>query len=105
LAKEGGTGLALGFALVLLSPIYFAGLVFARSFSTAEMAGPAIGANILGSVLGGWIEYSTMAFGMRSLVLLAGIFYFLSLVFILAEYRRLGHFASLLDQSFEKQRH
>jgi hypothetical protein len=34
-----------------------------------------MGANILGSVLGGWIEYSTMALGMRALVLLAGSFY------------------------------
>jgi hypothetical protein len=40
-----------------------------------QWAAPAIGANILGSVLGGWIEYSTMALGTRSLVLLAAALY------------------------------
>jgi hypothetical protein len=83
-----GTGAALGFGLVLLSPVYFAGLVFARSFSVAEIAGPAIGANIMGSVLGGWIEYSTMAFGMRTLVLLAAGFYMLSFLLLLSARRK-----------------
>jgi SAM-dependent methyltransferase len=77
-----GTGAALGFGLMLLSPVYFAGLVFARSFGRARLAGPAIGANMLGSVLGGWIEYSTLAFGMRALVLLAAGFYLLSLLLL-----------------------
>jgi SAM-dependent methyltransferase len=79
-----GRGLAASLAvgLVLLSPIYCAGLIFARSFQRAELAGPAIGANILGSVLGGWIEYSTMAFGIRAMVLVAGAFYLASLVLL-----------------------
>jgi len=78
-----GIGMALIFGLLILSPVYFAGLVFARSFSMAEAAAPAIGANILGSVLGGWIEYGTMAFGMHALVLLAGGFYLLSLLLLM----------------------
>jgi hypothetical protein len=73
----------LALSVVLLSPVYFAGLVFARSFRSAPLAGPAIGANILGSVLGGWIEYSTMALGMRALVVLAAGFYALSLLLLL----------------------
>ena len=83
-----GSGLALGFALVLLSPVYFAGLVFARSFQLAQVAAPAIGVNILGAVLGGWMEYSTMAFGMRNLVLLAAGLYLLSLLALLSAKRR-----------------
>jgi SAM-dependent methyltransferase len=70
----------LAFGVALLSPVYFAGLVFARSFSLAELAAPAMGANILGSVVGGWVEYSTMAVGMRALVLLAAAFYAFSLL-------------------------
>jgi SAM-dependent methyltransferase len=79
----GGAGPVLALSVVLLSPVYFAGLVFARSFRSAPLAGPAIGANILGSVLGGWIEYSTMALGMRALVVLAAGFYALSLLLLL----------------------
>ncbi len=75
MALGGGTSAALAFGLALLSPVYFAGLVFARSFRNVQWAAPAIGANILGSVLGGWIEYSTMALGTRSLVLLAAALY------------------------------
>jgi SAM-dependent methyltransferase len=72
-------GAKLAFGLALLSPVYFAGLVFARSFSGAELATTAMGANIMGAVLGGWVEYATMAWGIRALVLLAALFYLLSL--------------------------
>ena len=75
MALGGGTAAALAFGLALLSPVYFAGLVLVRSFRNVQWAAPAIGANILGSVLGGWIEYSTMALGTRSLVLLAAALY------------------------------
>ena len=70
-----GTGAAVAYALLLLAPVYFAGLIFSRSFSRARAGGPAIGVNILGSVLGGWTEYSTMAVGIRALALLALAFY------------------------------
>jgi SAM-dependent methyltransferase len=85
-----GAAAGLAFGAVLLSPVFFAGLVFARSFGMAQVAGPAIGANILGSVLGGWIEYSTMAVGMRALVLLAAAFYAFSLLLLLARSGRPG---------------
>lgn len=73
-----GTGFALLYALLLLLPIYFAGLVFSRSFGGAAAAGPALGVNILGSVLGGLTEYATMAVGIRGLALLALAFYLAS---------------------------
>lgn len=74
----------LAYGTLLVSPIYFAGLVFARSFARARIASAAIGYNILGSVLGGWIEYATMAVGIRALVLIALSLYLLSLVFLQA---------------------
>jgi hypothetical protein len=73
-----GVGAELLYALLLLAPVYFAGLVFSRSFSRAAASGPAIGANILGSVVGGWAEYSTMMVGIRGLALLALAFYLAS---------------------------
>ena len=77
-----GRGLALSllYGLAVLSPVYFAALIFARSFRAATVAGPAIGVNILGSVLGGWVEYATMATGIRAMVLLALVFYLFSLL-------------------------
>ncbi len=73
-----GSAFALLYALLLLAPIYFAGLVFSRSFRGAALGGTAIGVNVLGSVLGGWTEYATMAVGIRALALLALTFYLAS---------------------------
>jgi len=73
-----GTGAALLYALLVLAPVYFAGLIFSRSFSRVAASGPAIGVNILGSVVGGWAEYSTMMVGIRGLALLALAFYLAS---------------------------
>ena len=74
-ALGGGLGASLGCTLVVLSPVFFSGLVFARSFRGTRAAGPAMGANMLGAVLGGWAEYATMAVGIRALLLLALGFY------------------------------
>ncbi len=78
---------SLGLGLLLLSPVFFAGLIFSRSFEAARAAGPAFGFNMLGSALGGWIEYSTMAVGVRALVLVALAFYAASLLALVAARR------------------
>jgi SAM-dependent methyltransferase len=78
-----GSLISLGYGLLCLSPVFFAGLVFARSFRDATDAGTALGANILGAVLGGWSEYATMLFGIRAMVVLAALFYFASLIMLL----------------------
>lgn len=83
-----GTGWALLYGLFILSPVYFAGLIFAQSFRLSAAAGPAIGANILGAVLGGWVEYATMVTGIRSMVLLAFCLYAAALVALLVWRRR-----------------
>lgn len=75
-----GLAWAVAYAFLALLPVYFAGLIFARSFARALLAGPAIGANMLGAVLGGWTEYASMALGIRALALLALVFYLGSLV-------------------------
>jgi spermidine synthase len=74
------TGAALLFGLLLLLPVYFAGIVFAKSFSETAQAGPAIAANMFGAAVGGWVEYLSMAVGFRALVLLALCFYAASLL-------------------------
>ena len=64
----------------MLSPVYFAGIIFARSFTLSAVAGPAIAANMFGSAVGGWVEYLSMAVGFRALVPLALCFYLASLI-------------------------
>lgn len=70
----------LAYGLAVLSPVFFAGLIFARSFGQSPVAGQAIGVNILGSVLGGWVEYGTMAVGIRTMSLVALLCYLASLL-------------------------
>jgi SAM-dependent methyltransferase len=80
-----GLGLAasVGYGLVQVLPVFFAGLIFARSFEAASGAGTALGANMFGSVLGGWIEYASMATGIRALLLLAIVLYLASALALL----------------------
>jgi SAM-dependent methyltransferase len=85
-----GLGSSLLFGLGQLLPIYFAGLVFAGAFRAAPRAGAALGANMLGAVVGGWAEYAVMAVGMRALVLLALAAYLGSLVLALRAGRAAG---------------
>jgi SAM-dependent methyltransferase len=79
---------AFGYALFLLSPVFFAGLVFASSFARSTSPGMALGANILGAVLGGWSEYATMATGIRFIALIAFGLYLASFLCLLAIYRK-----------------
>jgi spermidine synthase len=60
-------------------PVFFAGLVFAISFRRTTSVESALGANLIGSVLGGALEYASLAWGIRSLYLLALGLYALSL--------------------------
>ena len=85
LVQGRGLAPAVGYGLLQLSPVYCAGLVFARSFSRARFAGAALGANMLGSVLGGWVEYCSMIVGFRALLLVALAFYLASLLLLLRD--------------------
>jgi hypothetical protein len=61
-----------------LGPMFFAGVIFARTFREAPDADQAFGSNIAGSVLGGLSESASMLLGFRYLPLLAIAFYLLS---------------------------
>lgn len=83
-----GVAAGLGYSLFLLSPVLCAGVIFATSFSRVGSAGSALGANILGAVLGGWAEYGTMITGIRFMALVALALYAASLIAILIARRR-----------------
>jgi SAM-dependent methyltransferase len=64
--------------LLVSLPIFFAGIVFAISFSRTAEPDHALGANIAGSILGGLAEYTSMVLGFQYLMLVGFGLYSLS---------------------------
>jgi hypothetical protein len=56
--------------LFLSSPVFFAGLVFATLFQRSRIPSVAFGYNLFGAMVGGVLEYSSMALGINNLNLL-----------------------------------
>jgi hypothetical protein len=66
-------------AVVLMgAPIFWAALIFARSFRDTHDVTSAFAANLLGAVVGGLSEYSALVIGFRNLLLIALVMYALS---------------------------
>ncbi len=76
LASELAKGLVVGGLFTL--PLFFAGLIFITSFRAAPRKDAAFGANLLGAILGGFLEGIAFITGMRALLLLAAGLYLLS---------------------------
>jgi spermidine synthase len=64
--------------LRVAGPLFFSGIIFARWFERTDNPSAALGANLMGAVLGGLTEYSSLVLGLRDLYLLALLFYGLS---------------------------
>ena len=62
------------------TPIFFAGVIFAVSFTTAVEPDRAFGANIAGAMFGGLAEYSSMLLGFQYLLFVAVGLYIISIV-------------------------
>ena len=63
-------------AVVLwFTPIFIANLVFAQRFRTVADSNVAFGANLLGAVLGGVIEYAALVTGYAALAILVALLY------------------------------
>lgn len=68
----GGTVQKLWQSILLVgTPIFFASACFARSFSIRASADKAFGWNLLGAVVGGLLEFVSMATSLRTLLLIA----------------------------------
>ncbi len=74
-------------AAVAFAPIFCANLVFAQRFQDVSSSTVAFGANLLGAILGGAIEYVALISGYRFLLVIVGILY--ALAFALAQTRAL----------------
>jgi hypothetical protein len=62
-------------------PIFFASLIFSYSFRSVQNTATAFGTNLLGVVVGGMFEYSSMVFGLNTLYLLAILLYACAMFF------------------------
>ena len=77
------TGLAvrLPVSMILMaSPIFFAAFIFARSYKQTQNPDLAFASNLLGAVIGGLLEYSSLVIGFRRLFLISLGLYALSYV-------------------------
>jgi hypothetical protein len=60
------------------APVFCANLVFAERFQEVREPTAAFGANLLGAMVGGALEYSALMIGYRSLLLVAAAIYLLA---------------------------
>jgi hypothetical protein len=67
--------------VLVMVPMFFAGVIFAVTFRESTQPDRDFGANIAGAVVGGLAEYTSMALGFRHLLLVAIALYALSAVF------------------------
>jgi len=69
--------------LINALPIGFAGVIVSIFLARSRNATASLGSNLLGSVVGGCLEYLSMYIGLKSLVLIALAFYVLALLHFL----------------------
>lgn len=68
---------------VLCLPVFFAGIVFIKSFARVGFRGEALGSNLFGALVGGLLESLSFWTGIHALLVLAAILYSSSLIAIL----------------------
>jgi hypothetical protein len=69
---------ALAALSVLCLPVYFAGIIFTRSFAEVRFDSKALGSNLLGAVVGGVLESISFWTGLRALLLVSVLLYAIS---------------------------
>ena len=57
------------------APVFLANLIFAQRFRDVGSSTAAFGANLLGAMVGGLVEYSALVFGYRSLLIIVAALY------------------------------
>jgi hypothetical protein len=62
-------------------PIFFANLIFTQRFKAVAASATAFGANLLGAMVGGILEYTALITGYRALLVLVALLYGLALLF------------------------
>ncbi len=70
------------------APVFLANIIFTNSFRDSEAADIAFASNLLGIMVGGGMEYLSMLFGYRMLLVLVIVFY--ALAFLLRHRKKAG---------------
>jgi hypothetical protein len=68
---------------VLCLPVFFAGIVFIKSFGKVGFRGEALGSNLFGALVGGLLESLSFWTGIHALLVLAAVLYTASLLAVL----------------------
>ena len=61
--------------MISFLPIFAANVIFAKRFSATGNAPMAFGTNLLGAIVGGCLEYLSLVFGYRALLIIAAVLY------------------------------
>jgi spermidine synthase len=77
-ALTGATKLVAASAF-LTAPVFFAGLIFIRSFAVCADKSRALGSNLIGALVGGLLEALSFVTGIRALILLVALFYLIAI--------------------------
>lgn len=100
LNKYGWSTRLLSSGIIIGLPIFFAALIFAKSFAVVESPSKALAANLLGALVGGLLEYLDMWTGLRSLNIVALVLYVLSAFFLFLQIRPYAATNRNPDRSF-----
>ena len=65
----------IGAVALWFTPIFVANLVFVYRFANVEQSNVAFGANLLGAMVGGVLEYVALLTGYQTLILVVGVLY------------------------------
>ena len=74
----------------LVSPGFFACIIFIQSFARSEFSGKALGSNLIGALVGGLLESLSLWSGIKALILVAALLYLMSLRSLHHEYGTSG---------------
>ncbi len=69
--------------LILILPVFFAGLIFPIAFAKADSQSKAFTYNLLGAILGGILEYCSFYIGNSWLIIISAALYLISFIFYL----------------------
>lgn len=73
---------------LMFSPIFIANLIFAERFDVVSNSTDAFGANLLGAVLGGFLEYSALAIGYQHFALIVLFIYSIAFCWLVVMRKR-----------------